>query len=71
MRTMQIIGVVLIAVGGFLFVQRGTFSTSKEVLKVGDLKVSAREQHSVAPWMAGAAVIAGIALIATGASRKS
>lgn len=71
MRTMQIVGVVLIAVGGFLFVQGGTFSTSEEVLKVGDLKVSAKEQHTVAPWMAGVAVIAGIALIATGASRKS
>ncbi len=71
MRPMQIIGIVLIAVGGFLLIQGGTFSTRKEVLKVGDLKVSANEEHSVAPWMAGAAIVAGIALIATGASRKS
>ena len=67
---MQIVGVVLIAAGGFFLVQGGSFSTRKEVLKVGDLKLSANEEHTVSPWLAGAAVIAGIALIATGSGKK-
>lgn len=66
MRAPLILGIVLLGAGAFLFFNGG-FSTRKEVLKVGDLKVSANEEHSVAPWIAGAAVIGGLALIVMGA----
>lgn len=71
MRPATIIGIVLLAVGGYLFFQGGSFTTSEDVLKVGDLKVSAKESHPIAPWMAGAAMIGGILLIVVGVRQKA
>jgi divalent metal cation (Fe/Co/Zn/Cd) transporter len=71
MRAATIIGALLIVIGGFLLVQGGSFTTRKDVVKLGDLKISADEQHPVSPWIAGAAVLAGVALIATGVRSKA
>jgi drug/metabolite transporter (DMT)-like permease len=70
MRPSVILGIALIVVGAAVYF-RGGFTTKREVLKVGDLSVSAEEQNPIAPWAAGLAVVAGIALVATGARRKA
>jgi len=46
-------------------------TTKRDVLKIGDVSVSAEEQRPIAPWVAGLAVLAGIALMTTGARRKA
>ena len=71
MRASTLIGIALIVIGGFLFVRGGTFTTRRDVIKVGDLKVSASEERPIEPWIAGAAVIAGLVLVATGVRRKA
>jgi hypothetical protein len=70
MRSSVILGIALIVVGAAVYF-RGGFTTKREVLKVGDLSVSAEERNPIAPWAAGIAVVAGIALVATGARRKA
>jgi drug/metabolite transporter (DMT)-like permease len=70
MRPSVILGIALIVVGAAVYF-RGGFTTKREVLKVGDLSVSAEERNPIAPWAAGLAVVAGIALVATGARRKA
>jgi hypothetical protein len=35
------------------------------------MKVTAEEQHPIQPWIAGAAVIAGFALVYAGVRRKA
>jgi len=70
MRLSVILGIALIVVGAAVWF-RGGFTTKREVLKVGDLSVSAEERSPIAPWAAGLAVVAGIALVATGARRKA
>jgi hypothetical protein len=72
MRASAIAGIVLIIVGAFLFYRGGSFTTREDVLKVGDLKVSTEERHSIEPWVAGAAVVGGAVLLLVGAaSRKA
>jgi drug/metabolite transporter (DMT)-like permease len=71
MRTTSILGIALIAVGAFLFFRGGSFTTRKDVIKIGDLKVSADEEHPIAPWVAGVAVLAGAVLVVTGVRSKA
>ena len=71
MRTPAIIGIVLIGVGAYLLFVGGSFTTRKDVLKVGDLKLTAKESHPIEPWLAGAAIAGGVVLVAAGVRRTS
>ena len=71
MRPSILAGIALIAVGAFLFLRGGSFTTREDVIKVGDLKVSAEERHPLSPWIAGVAVVGGIVLIAAGARSRA
>lgn len=70
MRVSVIVGIVLIGVGAFLLFG-GNVTSRRDVLKVGDLKVTAEEQHPVQPWAAGLAVAIGLGLVVTGMRRKA
>lgn len=66
MRISVIAGLVLLFAGIVILVQGGTFTTRRDVLDVGGLKVTASESHSVKPWIAGTALLAGVALLIMG-----
>lgn len=70
MRPNVLIGIVLVVIGGFLFFRGGSFTTQKEVLKVGDVKVTAPDEHSVPNWVPPLAVIAGFGVIIFGGMQK-
>ena len=71
MRASTVAGIILIAMGGFFLVRGGSLTTRRDVLKVGDLKVTADESYPVAPWMAGTAMLAGVVLVVAGVRRKA
>jgi hypothetical protein len=71
MRLPVLAGLALIVAGAFVFFRGGSFTSRRDVLDVGGLKVTAEEQHPIAPWIAGAAVLAGVVLVASGARRKA
>jgi hypothetical protein len=70
MRRSVMAGLALIVVGAAIYLRGGIF-TKREVLRVGDVSVSAEERSPIAPWAAGLAVLAGLALVTTGARRKA
>jgi hypothetical protein len=70
MRVMLLAGLALVLAGSVVLYRGGTFTSRRDVLKVGDLKVTAEEQHPIQPWIAGAAVLAGVVLLVSGARRK-
>jgi hypothetical protein len=70
MRPLVLIGIILIAVGGFLFYNGGTVTTRKKVLEIGDVQVTAPEDHTLPKWTAGAAVLAGIVIVVVGAQQR-
>jgi hypothetical protein len=71
MRLSTIAGAALIIAGAFVFIRGGTFTSRRDVVSVGGLTVAAEEQRPIRPWVAGAAVIAGVAVIAVGVRRKA
>lgn len=71
MRLYYLAGITLIAAGIFVLARGGTFTSQRDVLKVGDVTISAEQQHPIRPWFAGLAVIAGAGLLVTGIRRKT
>jgi drug/metabolite transporter (DMT)-like permease len=71
MRPLTIAGILLIAFGAFVLVRGASFTSRRDVLKVGDVKVTADEQRSIPPWAGWLAVVAGGALAVAGVRRRS
>lgn len=70
MRPLSIAGLLLILFGAFVLVRGGTFTTKRDVLRIGDVKVSADEQHAIPGWAGVLGIVAGVALVVAGSSRK-
>ena len=71
MSRSAMVGLALILIGAAVFLRGLSYTTKREVLKVGDVSVSAEERNTIPPWAAGLAVLAGITLVTTGARRKA
>ncbi|MEP6571199.1 MAG: hypothetical protein ABJD11_00835 [Gemmatimonadota bacterium] len=70
MRAYIIAGIVLVGLGAFVLIRGGSFTSRRDVLKVGDVKVTADEQQTIPPWAGGLAILAGAGLIIAGARQK-
>lgn len=66
MRSFLVAGIIILGLGGFVLLRGGTFTTRRDVVKVGDVKISAESRESLPPWVGWVAVVAGGALIAAG-----
>ena len=65
-----IVGIILIAVGIAGFTGKLNFTQHKEVIKVGSLSASVKEDRTVPQWIGGVGVLVGLGLVAAGALRK-
>ncbi|MBA8884496.1 hypothetical protein [Dokdonella fugitiva] len=63
-------GVILIALGAAAFTGKLDFTHDKEVVKIGELSASVKEEKSVPQWLGGVGVVVGLGLLAVGAMRK-
>ena len=71
MRPQALIGIVLLVLGAFIVFRGMSYSDRDEVLRVGDVKASVESKKAVPTWAGGLAIVAGIALIATGMKRRA
>jgi multidrug transporter EmrE-like cation transporter len=72
MRPPAIIGLVLLVLGVIVMVRGGSFTTKKDVLKIGDaVKITADDEHSIPSWVGIASVVAGVVLIGAGARKRA
>jgi len=71
MRPQALIGIVLIVLGAFVIFRGMSYSSRDEVLKVGDVKASVESKKAVPTWAGGVALVAGLALLATGMKRRA
>ena len=71
MRPQALIGIVLLVLGAFIVFRGMSYSDRDEVLKVGDVKASVESKKAVPTWAGGFAIVAGIALLATGMKRRA
>lgn len=70
MRPLSLVGILLLVVGAFIVFRGATYKSRDEVLKVGDIKASVEENRAVPTWVGGAAIVAGIVLLAAGMKRR-
>jgi hypothetical protein len=70
MRPLAIVGLVLLALGGFVLLRGLSFTSQKSVLKVGDFQASMEERRDVPAWVGALAVAGGIVLLVAGARRR-
>jgi hypothetical protein len=70
MRAFVVVGALLIAAGGYVLLNGGSFTTRRDLLRVGDVAVSANQERPIQPWIAGLAIVAGLALVGTGLRSK-
>jgi len=63
-------GIILAAVGIAAFTGQLNFTQDKEVVKIGGLSASVKQEKSVPQWIGGVGVLVGLGLIAAGAMRK-
>jgi hypothetical protein len=71
MRAPIIVGALIIGLGAFVLLRGANFTSRRDVLKVGDVKITADQQQSVPPWAGAAAIVAGVAIIVAGARRRA
>jgi hypothetical protein len=71
MRPQALIGIVLVVLGAFILFRGMSYSDRDEVLKVGDVEASVESKKAVPAWAGGAALVAGIVLIAAGMKRRA
>jgi hypothetical protein len=70
MRIGVIIGVILIALGGWAASGNASYKTKRDVLKVGELEASVREEHVVPSWVGYLAIAAGVLVLVTSFKRR-
>jgi hypothetical protein len=63
-------GIILAAVGIAGFTGNLNFTQDKEVVKIGGLSASVKQDKSVPEWLGGVAVLVGLGLVVVGATRK-
>lgn len=63
-------GLILAAVGIAAFTGELNFTQDKEVVKIGGLSASVKEEKSVPQWLGGLGVLVGLGLVVAGAVRK-
>ena len=66
MKPLVIAGIVIAGLGAFVLLKGLSYGSQSNVLKVGDLKVTAEERHTVPTWVGGGAVVGGLLLIGAG-----
>jgi len=71
MRPFIVAGVVLLGLGAFLLVRGGSFTSRKDVLEVGDVKITANERQSIPPWVGGVALLVGAGLLVAGVRQRA
>jgi hypothetical protein len=71
MRPLSIVGIVLLVLGAFVLFRGLSFTSKRDVVKVGDLKASVDEKHTVPTWVGGVALVAGLGLVVAGVGKRA
>jgi hypothetical protein len=70
-KPLTLIGLLLIGLGAFVLVNGFSFTSNRQVLKVGSLEASVKEERAVPAWVGGVALLFGLGLVATAGRRRT
>ncbi len=63
-------GIILAAIGVAAFTGSINFTQDKEVVKIGGLSASVKQEKTVPQWLGGIGVLVGLGLVVLAAARK-
>jgi len=70
MKPTVMAGIVLAGLGAYVLLKGLSYGSQSNVLKVGDLQVTAEEHRMVPAWVGGVAVVGGLLLIGAGVGKR-
>lgn len=70
MSPLRIIGILLIVFGAFVVFKGLTYKTRSDVVKIGDVQISAQERRLIPPWVGVAGLVGGVLLLAGSGRRR-
>ena len=62
----MVAGLLFLLIGAFVLLRGASVTTQRDVLEVGEVKITADEQRAIPPWAGGIAIAAGVALLVAG-----
>ena len=71
MRLGVLIGVVLLAAGGWIASGRASYKTSKAAVDIGPLQATVKEEHQVPKWIGYVSLGAGVLVLLTSLQRRA
>ena len=71
MRPLAILGLVLALAGGYIIVRGLNYTTDRNVVDIGPVEASVKEERAIPTWVGGILLAGGILLIATGMRRRA
>jgi drug/metabolite transporter (DMT)-like permease len=66
MKPRAIAGIVLAVLGAVIVFRGLSYGSQRNVLKVGDVQVTAEGERSIPAWVGGVAIIGGVLLVVSG-----
>ena len=70
MKPITIAGIVIAVLGAIVLARGLTYTNQENVVRVGDVQVSANTRRSVPNWVGIAAVVGGVLLVGAGMQGK-
>ena len=71
MRPSILAGIVIFGLGAYVLLQGASFTSKRDVLKVGDVKITADEKQSIPQWAGVAALVVGAVLVVSTARKRA
>ncbi|HEU4700599.1 MAG TPA: hypothetical protein VFS40_15550 [Gemmatimonadales bacterium] len=70
MRPLALAGLVLMALGAFLLFRGFSYTSKRDVVKLGPISAQVEEQHTLPTWVGGAVLVVGLGLVVAGMGRR-
>lgn len=70
MRIGLLLGVVLIGLGAWVVSGKATYSTKRDVLRIGEMEASVQEKRAVPGWVGYLVLAGGVVVLVASARRR-
>ena len=64
MKPLPMVGVLLVVFGAFVVFKGLTYKSQSDVVKIGELEISAEQRRSIPTWVGVVGIVGGLLLIA-------